>query len=74
MCTNMFLGHPGGSYGKESTCNAGELCLTPESGRCPREGNGGYPLQYSCLKNSTDRGSCQATVHEVVKIRTQLSN
>ena len=26
------------------------------------EGNG-YPLQYSCLENSTDRGACQDTVH-----------
>ena len=26
--TPVFLGFPGGSYGKESTCNAGELGLT----------------------------------------------
>ena len=30
-------------------------------GRSPREGNG-YPLQYSCLKNSMDRGAWWATV------------
>ena len=57
----MFLGRPGGSDGKESACNAGELRLTPESGRCPREGNGGYPLQYSCLGNPKDRGVWWAT-------------
>ena len=32
--------------------------------RCPGEGNG-YPLQYSCLENSMDRGAWQVTVHEV---------
>ena len=34
----------------------------PGSGRSPGEGND-YPLQYSCLENSTDRGAWQATVH-----------
>ena len=32
----------------------------------PGEGNG-YPLQYSCLENSMDRGGWGATVHEVAK-------
>ena len=41
-------------------------------GRSPGEGNG-YPLQYSCLENSMDRGAWQATVHETAKSRTQLS-
>ena len=40
---------PGGSDGKESACNAGDLGLIPGSGRSPGEGNG-YLLQYSCLK------------------------
>ena len=31
-------------------------------GRSPGEGNGD-PYQYSCLKNSIDRGAWQATVH-----------
>ena len=39
----------------------------------PKEGNGN-PLQYSCLKNSLDRGAWQVTVHEVAKSCTQLSN
>ena len=30
------------------------------------EGNG-YPLQYSCLENSMDRGAWQATVHGVTE-------
>ena len=38
--------------------------LIPGLGRSPGEGNG-YPLQYSCLENSTDRGAWRATVHGV---------
>ena len=47
-----------------TACNAGDLGLIPGSGRSPGEGNG-YPLQYSCLENSMDRGAWQATVHGV---------
>ena len=46
---------------------------TPESERSPREGNG-YPLQYSCLDNSMDRGAWRAIVHGVTKSQTRLSN
>ena len=49
-----ILGFPGGSAGKESTCNAGELGSIPGLGRSSGEGNG-YPLQYSGLKNPMDR-------------------
>jgi len=52
---------PGGSGGKESACNAGDPGLIPGLGRSPGEGNG-YPLQYSCLENSMDRGAGWATV------------
>ena len=51
--TPIILGFPGGSGGKESTCNAGDLGLIPGLGRSPREGNG-YPLQYSDLENPMD--------------------
>ena len=47
------MGFPGGSAGKESACNEGDLGLIPELGRSPGEGNG-YPLQYSGLENYTD--------------------
>ena len=50
---------PGGSDGKESACDAGDLGLIPGSGRSPGEENG-YPFQYSCLENSMDRGAWQA--------------
>ena len=37
--------------------------LIPEAGRSPGGGNGN-PLQYSCLENFMDRGTCRATVYE----------
>ena len=43
------LGFPGGSAGKESTCNVGDLGLIPGLGRSPGEGKG-YQLQYSALR------------------------
>ena len=51
-----YEGFPGGSTGKESTCNAGDPGLIPGSGRSPGEGNGNS-LQYSCLKNPMDKGA-----------------
>ena len=47
---------PGGSDGKASAYNAGDLGSIPGSGRSPGEGNGN-PLQYSCLENSMDVGA-----------------
>ena len=61
----------GGSDGKESAYNAGDLSSIPGSGRSLGEGND-YPLLYSCLENSMDRGGWQATVYGVAKSRTQL--
>ena len=66
--TPGFLGFPGDSAGKESTCNGGDLGSIPGLGRSPGEGKG-YPLQYSGLENSMD-----CIVHEVAKSRTRLSN
>ena len=57
---------PGGSEGKESACNAGDLGSIPGLGSSPGEGNDN-PLQYFCLENSTDRGAWQAIVHGVTK-------
>ena len=59
----------GGSDGKESAWNVGELGLIPGSGRSSGEGNGN-PLQYSCLGNLMDREVWQATVHGVTKSQT----
>ena len=67
------MSFPGGSDGKESACNAGDLGSNPGWGRSPGEGNGS-PLQYSCLENPMDRGDWQAIVHEVAQSRTGLSD
>ena len=52
--TVNYRGFPGGSAGKASACNAGDMGFIPGSGRSPEEGNGN-PLQYSCLENRMDR-------------------
>ena len=60
-----LLGFPGGSDGKESACNAGDIGdanLIPGLVRSPGEGHGN-PLQYSYLENPVDRGAWQAMVH-----------
>ena len=62
-----LLGFPGGSAGKESACNAGDLGSVPGLGRSPGEGNS-YPLQYSGLENSMD-----CIVHGIEKSQTRLS-
>ena len=54
---------------KESTCDARDPGVIPRSGRSPEEGNG-YPLQYSCLENSMDRGAWRATVRAVTESDT----
>ena len=66
-------GFPGDPDGKDSACNAGDLGSIPGLGRSPGEGNG-YPLQYSCLENSMDRGAWRVTALGVAKSRTRLSD
>ena len=63
----------GGSDGKESACDAGDLGSIPELGRSPRGGHGN-PLQDSCLENPMDREVWQATVHGVAKSWKRLSD
>ena len=58
---------------KNTPASAGDVGLIPWLGRSPGEGNGN-PLQYSCLGNPMDRGAWWATVHEVSKSQTQVSN
>ena len=58
-----------GSVGKESACsagNTGDVGSIPGLGRYPGEGNYNT-LQYSCLKNSMDRGAWQTTVQRIAK-------
>ena len=65
-------GFPGGSDGKASACNAGDLCSVPELGQSLGEGNGN-PLQYSCLENPMDRRVCQAKIQGVSIVRQDLA-
>ena len=69
----LKIGFPHGSDDKETSGNAGDLCLIPGSGRSPGEGNDS-PLQDSCLKNSMDKEAWYATVHGITKSQTQLSD
>ena len=62
------MGFPGGSDGKESACNVGDLGLIPRLGRSPEEGHGNL-LQYFCLKNSMDGEAWQDTVHGIFQAR-----
>ena len=61
--SSFFQSFPGGSAGKESTCNVGDLGSIPGLGRSPGEENG-YPLQYSGPGNYMDR-----IVHGVTRSR-----
>ena len=70
--TSTYLtirGFPDGSEGEESACNAGDLGSIPGLGRSRGEVNG-YPLQYSFLENSTNRGAWRSTVPGVTKNQT----
>ena len=53
VCISLIIDFPGGSDGKKSAYNEGDLGSIPGSGRSPGEGNGN-PFQYSCLENPTD--------------------
>ena len=60
----IYPGFPGGSKGKASACNEGDLGSIPGLGRSPGKGTGN-PLHYSCLENSMERGAWWATVHGI---------
>ena len=67
------MGFPGGSDGKDSTCSVGDLGSIPKLERSPGGGNS-YPLQYSCLENSIDRGAWWATSHGFTNSLTWLND
>ena len=54
-----------------NAANVRETDSIPLWGRYPGEGNGN-PLQYSCLKNSLDRGVWGATAPRVAKSQYEL--
>ena len=64
LSTLKDTGFPDGSVIKNLPANAGDTGLIPGLGRSLGVRNGN-PLQYSCLRNPTDRGAWWATVHGV---------
>ena len=71
--TPVFLGFPGGSDGKESTCSVGDMGLIPGFGNPLKEG---VTTHFSFLAwwIPMDRGAWWVTVHRVTKSWTRLSN
>ena len=65
----MYMDFPGGSDGKASAYNAGDLRSIPGLGRSPGKENGN-PLQYSCLEKPMDGGAWRATVHRIAELDT----
>ena len=69
-------GFPDGTVVKNPPANtrdAGDMGLTPGSGRSPG-GVNGNPLQYSCLENLLHRGAWRAAVPGVAESQKQFSN
>ena len=62
----MMWVFPGGTSGKEFTCNAREVRSISGWERSPGRGHGN-PLQYSYLENPMCRGAWRATVHGFAK-------
>ena len=65
----LLMGFSGGSAGKESACNVGDLGSIPGLGRSPGEGKG-YPLPYSGLENPRDREAWWAAGYGVAQSQT----
>ena len=70
--SDLSMGFPGGSDGKESACKAGDPGSIPEGENPLEKGMATYLLQYSCLENPMDREAWRATVHRVAKSQTRL--
>ena len=64
------MGFPGGSDGKETACNVGDLGSIPGSGRSPGEGMATHSSIFAWKIPWTEG----PTVHGVTKSRTQLSD
>ena len=67
------MGFPGGSAGKESACNVGDLGLIPGWGRSPGQGKG-YPLRYSGLENSVDYSPWGCKESDMTEQLSHLNN
>ena len=71
--TPVFMGFPGGSAGKESTCNVGDLGLIPGLGKS-LEGVMATHSSILAWRIPMDTGAWWATVHGATKSRTWLSD
>ena len=67
------MGFPGGSDGKESTCNVGDLGVVPGWEDPPEEGMATHS-SILAWRIPMDRGAWQATVQGITKSWTQLSD
>ena len=70
----MPWGFLGGTVVKNPPANARDIRdmdSIPGLEKFLGEGNG-YPLQYSCLENSMDKGAWLTTAHRVIKSWTKL--
>ena len=67
--TLFFLDFPGGSTGKESTCNEGDLGLIPGLGRSHGEGKG-YALQYPGQRLYSPQGCKELDTTEPISLFT----
>ena len=75
VCVCVCVGFPGSTVVKNPLANVGDtrdMGSNPGWGRAPGVGNGN-PLQYSCLENSTDRGTWWTIVHGIARNWTLLS-
>ena len=74
--TFNIMGFPGGSDGKESACNMGDLGSIPRLGRSPGGGHDNllHGNKYSCLENPHGQRSPMGYSPGVTKIQTQLSD
>ena len=70
------MGFPGGSDGKESTCNAGEMgdLASVPGWEDPLEKGMATHSSILAWRIPMDREAWQATVHGVAKSRTRLSD
>ena len=69
----QFVWFSGGSDGKSSVYNVGDVGSIPGSGRFHGGGNG-KPLQYSCLENPMDGGAWCKLLSMGSQSRAQLSD
>jgi len=68
MAFRSSVSFPDGSVVKNPPANSEDLGSNPGFGRSPGRGNGN-PLQCSCLENAMDRGTWQATVLGLQRVR-----